>query len=182
MHILRCALAGTVDRNEALAAQILIGAGSGGIQQLIKQADDSADFYWLRSLAAFSYLQQMDIQSQNAADGDGQDEGSKLLAQLRLCTSMDEANDAAQHLLLTRIAKHISVPISDISTEKPISAYGVDSLVAVDLRNWLSMELKSELTIFDLTGSDPISEVSKKIASRSKLVPQAIKATAQNGS
>ncbi|OGM42335.1 hypothetical protein ABOM_007875 [Aspergillus bombycis] len=182
MHALRCALSRTVDGNEALAAQILVGAGSGGLQQLVKQTDDSADFYWLRSLAAFSYLQQMDIQRQDAAGGDGQEETSHLPTQLTLCKSMDEANDMAQQLLLAKIAKHISVPATDINTDKPIHAYGVDSLVAVELRNWLSMELKSELTIFDLTGSDPISEVTKKIASRSKLVPIATKAMAPNGS
>ncbi|KAB8264716.1 hypothetical protein BDV32DRAFT_145394 [Aspergillus pseudonomiae] len=182
MHALRCALSRTVDGNEPLAAQILIGAGSGGLQQLVKQTDESADFYWLRSLASFSYLQQMDIQRQDAAAGDGQDDTSHLPTQLTLCKSMDEANDMAQQLLLGKIAKHISVPASDINTDKPIHAYGVDSLVAVELRNWLSMELKSELTIFDLTGSDPISEVTKKIASRSKLVPTATKATAPNGS
>ncbi|KAK6812394.1 hypothetical protein RU639_011774 [Aspergillus parasiticus] len=173
MHLLRCALARTVNGNEPLAAQILVGAGSGGLQQLIRQTDDSADFYWLRSLAAFSYLRHMDTQRQAAAGGVSQDETSKLLTQLTLCKSMDEANDAVQHLLLTKIAKHISVPAIDIDTEKPIHAYGVDSLVAVELRNWLSIELKSDLTIFDLTGSDPISEVSKRIASRSKLVPAA---------
>lgn len=64
-----------------------------------------------------------------------------------------------------------------MSADKSIHAYGVDSLVAVELRNWLSMELKTELTIFDLTGSEPISEVSKKIAGRSKLVPATTKDT-----
>jgi hypothetical protein len=120
MHALRCALSRTVDGNEALAPQILLGAGSGGIQQLIKQTDDSADFYWLRSLAAFSYPQQMDIQSQDAAYG-VQDETSNLLAQLKFSKSMDEANDAVQQLLLVRIAKHISLSCSDVSADKPIT-------------------------------------------------------------
>lgn len=170
MHALRSTLAGSVDGDKAPMPQILVGAGSGGIQQLVKEKDASADFYWLRSLAAFSYLQQMDVQSQDLESTEGQDEASKLVTELRLSKTMDEANDVAQRLLVSRIAKHISILAGDISTSKPIHAYGIDSLVAVELRNWLSMELKSELTIFDLTGSDPISEVSKKIASRSKLV------------
>lgn len=105
MHSLRCALAGAADGNEALAAQILVGAGSGGIQQLVKMEDDSTDLYWLRTTAAFSYLQQMDVQSQDAVDGaGGRDEASKLLAQLSISKSMNEANDTAQQLLLMRIA------------------------------------------------------------------------------
>jgi acyl carrier protein len=175
MHVLRCALAGTVDGNEPLAPQMLVGAGSGGIQQIIQRTDASADFYWLRSLAPFAYLRQMDVKSEDSAGADGRNEESKILDQLKLCKSMDEAIEAAQNLLLARIAKHISIPVVDISTDKPIHTYGVDSLVAVELRNWLSMELKCELSIFDLTNSAPISDVSKKIASRSQLVPAAAK-------
>lgn len=170
MHLLRSAMAGSVDGTENLSAQILVGAGSGGIQQLIQQTDDSADFYWLRSLSAFSYLRQMDLYSQCATGGEAQDDASKLVAQLGQSKSMDEATEVTQQLLLGRIAKHISLAASDISTEKPIHAYGVDSLVAVELRNWLAAHLKCELTIFDLTGSSSISEVSRKIANRSKLV------------
>lgn len=185
MHALRCALASTADGTEALAAQILVGAGSGGIQQLVKLDDDDADFYWLRTMAAFSYLRQMDLQSHDAAhdaNSNGRDQAGQLLAQLRISKSMDEAHDTAQQLLLLRIAKHISLPASDMSADKPIHVYGVDSLVAVELRNWLSLELKSDMTIFDLTGSDPISEVSQRIARRSKLVPAAVRDALPNGS
>lgn len=173
MHLLRCAMASSPNGSELLEPQVLAGAGSGGLQQLTKQQDDNADFYWLRSLAAFAYLERMDEQNQNADGEASLDETSLLISKLKACVSMDEANDVSQQLLMTRVARNISVPASDLSADKPIHTYGVDSLVAVELRNWLARELKSELTIFDLTGSDPISEVSKKIACRSKLLPAA---------
>ncbi|KAI5463900.1 hypothetical protein BGZ63DRAFT_453186 [Mariannaea sp. PMI_226] len=178
MHAFRSALAGTPDGENKLATQIIMGAGSGGIQQLLKETDDSVDFYWLRQLASFSYLRQMHTEVKGDSEKEGQDETSKLLAQLRICQSLDEATEVSQNLLLSGIAKHLSIPAYDIATERPIHMYGIDSLVAVELRNWLSLKLKSELTIFDLTGSDPITEVSKKVASRSKLVPMAIKSVA----
>lgn len=118
MHALRCAIAHTVDGGVALAPQIILGTGSGGLQQLLKQTDENVDFYWLRSLAPFSYLQQMGLQSEESIGGDGQDVTSKLISELRHCKSVDEANEVAQSLLILRIAKHISIPTSDINTDK----------------------------------------------------------------
>lgn len=90
---------------------------------------------------------------------------------------MDEAHEAAQDILLTKIANIISLPVADINTAKPLYTYGVDSLVAVELRNWLATEIKTELSIFDLTGSAPICDVSRKIADRSHLVTAEVKAS-----
>lgn len=174
MHALRCALDGTADGAKALAPQLLVGAGSGGIQQASQKTDPSADFYWLRSLAHFAYLRQVDVKETGAGDDDEVGE-SKDIGQFRLCRSMDEATEAAERILVAKIAKTLSVPVADIDTAKSVYTYGVDSLVAVELRNWLSMELSSDLSIFDLTSSAPITDVSRKIAGRSQLIPASIR-------
>ncbi|KAH8696648.1 hypothetical protein BGW36DRAFT_428643 [Talaromyces proteolyticus] len=175
-HLLRCALASTSDGQNTLSKQLLVGAGSGGIMQDAQKTTPDADFYWLRTLSQFSYLRQMDVKETDSSDTEDKDDENRLIHQLRTCKSMDEANDIAQDVLLVRISKVITVPVADINTSKPVYTYGVDSLVAVELRNWLSMQVKSDLSIFDLTSSAPISEVSKKIACRSQLVPTAVKA------
>ncbi|KAJ3497745.1 hypothetical protein NLG97_g1664 [Lecanicillium saksenae] len=171
MHALRCALARSIDGSNALLPQILVGAGSGGIQQLTNETDSNADFYWLRSLAAFSYMNNMDIQSKVSAGREGGDETTQLIDEFKSCQTMDQANNSAQRLLIARIAKHMSIPTSDIDTDKPIHDYGIDSLVAVELRNWLSLELKSELTIFDLTGNDAISESREGLRACGEAIP-----------
>ena len=71
------------------------------------------------------------------------------------------------------------IPATDIDTSKPVYSYGVDSLVAVELRNWIALELKSEISIFDLTSSAPITDVCKKIAGRSLIVKEALNTAAQ---
>ena len=176
-HLLRCALAGTHDGESPLHQQLLVGAGSGGILQAAQKETPGADFYWLRTLTPFVYLQQLDVGAGDDDETHEEDDGLKLLGKLSQCKSMQEANDISQEILLYKIAKGISIPVEDINTANPVYTYGVDSLVAVELRNWLSMEVKSDLSIFDLTSNAPITEVSKKIAQRSQLVPKTVKAS-----
>jgi Phosphopantetheine attachment site len=150
-----------------LPPQLLVGAGSGGTVQVSRAAGIESDYYWLRTLSHFAYLQQMDVQ---ASTTEAQSSSDGLIAQLSRSTSMDEATDIVQAILLTKVGEIIMTAVTDIDASKPIYTYGVDSLVAVELRNWLALELKSDISIFDLTSGTPITEVCKKIAGRSQIV------------
>ncbi|KAI1288683.1 hypothetical protein F5Y03DRAFT_80798 [Xylaria venustula] len=169
LHILKCAMAGTADGKNPFPTQLIVGAGSGGAVQAAETSGvGGGDYYWLRTLSQFAYLQRLDVQETSASEekqsGDGATE------KLSQATSMDAAAEIVQDILLAKVAKIISVPVTDIDTSKPVYTYGVDSLVAVELRNWVALELKSDISIFDLTSSAPITDVCKKIASRSHLV------------
>jgi hypothetical protein len=45
-------------------------------------------------------------------------------------------------------------------------------LVAVEVRNWIFREVKSDITVFDLLSQVPISSLAVRIAEKSKLIPQ----------
>ena len=156
-----------------------MGAGSGGAVQAARNANVGGDYYWLRTRSQFAYLQQVDVAVSSSADGseDGPGAGGfdRLIRQLSQSTSLDAAVELVQEILLERVAKVIVTPVTDIDVSKPVYTYGVDSLVAVELRNWLALELRSDVSIFDLTSSAPITEVCRKIAMRSQLVPVVLK-------
>lgn len=59
------------------------------------------------------------------------------------------------------------MPRDDIDTSKPLHAYGVDSLLAVELRNCFSKELSADVAIFDLTGGASVDAVSLTVAKKS---------------
>jgi NADPH:quinone reductase-like Zn-dependent oxidoreductase/NAD(P)-dependent dehydrogenase (short-subunit alcohol dehydrogenase family) len=176
-HLLQCAIAGTADNQSRLPDQLLTGAGTGGAMRAAEKAETEINLSWLDTQAAFSHLRRLGDETLKAERGGSQDGGKtkQLVGDLGCAKTMDQAAQTAQQILLERMARVISISVSDIDTSKPVYAYGVDSLVAVELRNWLAMELKSELSIFDLTSNAPISDVSLKIASRSLLVPADVK-------
>ncbi|KAH7027192.1 uncharacterized protein B0I36DRAFT_412585 [Microdochium trichocladiopsis] len=63
----------------------------------------------------------------------------------------------------------------------PLSHYGVDSLVAVELRNWLGNAAKAKVTIFEILQSASIAEFAGVVAGKSDLVAAAVAASAGSG-
>lgn len=70
-----------------------------------------------------------------------------------------------------KIAKCMRTAVQNIDTHKPLRSYGVDSLVAVEIRNWTFREIKSEVSLFDILSAVPITALAEKIAAKSKLAP-----------
>lgn len=63
------------------------------------------------------------------------------------------------------------MPVDDIESDKPMHVYGVDSLVAVEMRNWLSKELRAEVAVFELMGNTSIANLGGTIAAKSYHLP-----------
>lgn len=165
-HMLGCAMAGMSDSDEPTSEQILSGTGSGGRLQEMQKESSHADLPFLRMLAPFAFLKRFGtdrLQKQDTDTGAGLEDSSALLAS---CDTLDEASVVVQKLLVGKIASIISLSETDIDTALPISSYGVDSLIAVELRNWISSQLHSDISIFELTSTVAIHELSRKIAER----------------
>ena len=71
--------------------------------------------------------------------------------------------------LRRKLSRTLRMPEEDIETQKAIHAYGVDSLVAVELRYWLSREMQADLSIFQIMADSSLGELSWIIAKKSKL-------------
>ena len=46
--------------------------------------------------------------------------------------------------------------------------YGVDSLVALEVRNWIVREMKASVALLEILAAVPMKDFAKTIASRSK--------------
>ena len=89
---------------------------------------------------------------------------------LRQATTFEEAADRICAALVERIASRSSIPVESINTSKAITEFGIDSLVAVELRNWVAREMDSTIPILDLLANQSILQLSAKIAHKSHLV------------
>ena len=55
-----------------------------------------------------------------------------------------------------------------IEPAKALSAYGLDSLASVELRNWVRLELKAELTTLEINTAPSLITLCEKIVSKLK--------------
>lgn len=76
--------------------------------------------------------------------------------------------DIVAQAIARKLSVALCMPEKDIEKEKPMYAYGVDSLVAVELRYWLLKEFKAEVSVFDILGSNSISDLSSLTAKKSE--------------
>ncbi|KAI0191440.1 putative polyketide synthase [Xylaria flabelliformis] len=52
---------------------------------------------------------------------------------------------------------------TDVEESKPLNSYGLDSLAAVDLRNWLNTQLGTKITTVDILNAINLKELSRKV-------------------
>ncbi|KAI3316791.1 reducing type I polyketide synthase [Xylariaceae sp. AK1471] len=95
---------------------------------------------------------------------------ASLSEQISQAKTADEATTAVQQAVVAKISDMFVLQESDIDPGFPLSKYGVDSLVAVELRNWLVPNARIEMSIFDLLGSSSLTELATSVVKRSKVV------------
>lgn len=77
--------------------------------------------------------------------------------------SRDEAAGSVQSALVARISDMFAIPETEVDPRKPLTHFGVDSLVAVELRNWIVPNARVELTIFELLSISSLAELAAKV-------------------
>ncbi|CBF80211.1 hypothetical protein AN7838.2 [Aspergillus nidulans FGSC A4] len=86
---------------------------------------------------------------------------------IRAANNTEAARLVVEQALRLNIANAIASEIENITVEKPVTAYGVDSLRATELRNWASKHFDSQVSIFDILRPEPISSLASVILSKS---------------
>ncbi|KAL8902621.1 MAG: hypothetical protein Q9207_004534, partial [Kuettlingeria erythrocarpa] len=89
---------------------------------------------------------------------------------LRQAKSFEEAVQRACDEMVAKTAVLLMIPKEDIHRSKSLMDHGMDSLVAVEMRNWLLKELETALPILELMANTSLQQLSTKIVKRSKLV------------
>ncbi|KAJ2998604.1 hypothetical protein NUW58_g268 [Xylaria curta] len=68
--------------------------------------------------------------------------------------------------IASRLARALSTSVDNVELTKPFSDYGVDSLMAVELRNWIDKNFQANVAVFDIMDATSIESVGEIIALR----------------
>lgn len=84
----------------------------------------------------------------------------------------DPANHDIPSLVTSALVRKLSKTNSELQGEvdvfKPLVAYGVDSLLAVELRSWLAKEFGADVALFEIQGGVGFEGLGRIVAARSK--------------
>lgn len=77
--------------------------------------------------------------------------------------------------LQRRLARALGIESEDVDLDKPLHAYGVDSLVAVELRNAIAKDFAADVPVFELVGGRTVRGVAEFVENRSQIEMQSRK-------
>jgi acyl carrier protein len=85
--------------------------------------------------------------------------------------SLEDAAAIAAEAIIEKLAKSLvgMQDKTDIDWNRQLQIYGVDSLLAVELRNWLVKEFKADITVFEIQGSATLGTLSVSVAFKSTI-------------
>lgn len=98
------------------------------------------------------------------------DNGVSLKDSIAGANSVDDASHIIAEATGRQLACLIGLEPGAISLVKPVVDYGVDSLTAIELKNWISNEFGTNIHASEILDEPSLKTLGKKVASRSQLV------------
>jgi hypothetical protein len=90
--------------------------------------------------------------------------GFNLIAALQNAPDLESRTSVLMDAFIEKIANVLAVPASVIQPGNPLSAYGLDSIVAVEFRKWFSKSVSVEVALFDILGAKSIEALVSKVS------------------
>jgi acyl carrier protein len=106
--------------------------------------------------ARFTKLKQEAIERHRNHDHSSPKPAISLGEAFRVAQSEEEMVSLAGQAILCRLAEELAVPFGDLDAAREITSYGLDSLTAIELRNWISREFGANFQILELLSSGSV--------------------------
>ncbi|KAL8853081.1 MAG: hypothetical protein Q9221_002112 [Calogaya cf. arnoldii] len=105
--------------------------------------------------------------TQLGATGDATDPTVVLRQRLTSGVSMEEASNIICDLIRTKVSRMLAIDEESIDMEKPMHTDGVDSLTAIELRNWFAKAIGSDIAVFNILGNGSMASLAELAAEKS---------------
>ena len=92
-------------------------------------------------------------------------------ALLSKAASTEQAIRVVTDGILQKLSRALSIAPENMDVTKPLHVYGVDSLLAIELRNFFAKEFGADVAVFDITGGSSFEAVSSVVVQKSRFCP-----------
>ena len=160
-----------VENSGEMPPQIITGFATGGSAQA---AGIQRPYYF--DDPRFSILAQTGLSKEGQDFSvNGPHKKAVLCEQLALAKTLPDAARAVTEAMVGRIAKSLQTDVSEIDEHRPLYTYGIDSLVAVEISDWIFKQTNVVTSVFDVLATRPICKFALDLASMSQFVRDELK-------
>ncbi|PNY20709.1 Polyketide synthase [Tolypocladium capitatum] len=96
---------------------------------------------------------------------------AKVEDEMAAAKTVRDAALVVENALKANVAAAMTANPDDIDVERPLHSFGVDSLKAVEVRNWIFRSLRCDISVFDILSPQPLAKLAVRIVARSALTP-----------
>ncbi|KAK1833028.1 putative polyketide synthase [Podospora conica] len=80
----------------------------------------------------------------------------------------EEAGVIASSGVMDKLSEVLNIAVDNLDAARDITSYGLDSLTAIELRNWIAKEFRVNLQILELLASGSVNDLAIRIVARAK--------------
>ncbi|PTU22050.1 hypothetical protein P175DRAFT_0477898 [Aspergillus ochraceoroseus IBT 24754] len=171
-HLLEAALQQPPVRDDPYAMNDL----AQGLSLSAMQSPPSTDRLWAHDRRFARLLKSARSSDPNASPrhaGGASTQHASAARVRSLIRDPDSSQDAAallpglvQTALTEKLTSILSLSVEELDISQPATAYGMDSLVALEMRSWVRSEFLAELLPADFLGSNTIHDIAEKLCQR----------------
>ena len=125
---------------------------------------------WMDNNRLFALTHNIPVSARySGANAGGASQSSNSLASsLPSASSLAAAAAMITDGLARKLGAIFSMPATDLDIERALSSYGVDSLIAIEMKNWLAKEVRADIAVFEILGEVTIKDLGELAARMSK--------------
>ena len=118
------------------------------------------DLYWCPKPLLRNLYANLDL------DGDASkaSAGKPLIGSLKEVATLEERVPILTTAFIEKVSAVLGVSTDIVQPSNPLSAYGLDSIVAIEFRKWFMKSINVDVQIFDVLGSKSITDLVTKAA------------------
>lgn len=153
----------TVDSRSQSQCQIITGIKT---QENQSEGDDLEPFW--KSDPVFSHVKNMSGRTVADAD-DGQVQSIQAL--LQSAVTQEDSAAIILEAIISKLSRSLMVDRGEMDANRPTAAYGVDSLIAVEMRNWFQKELGTDVPVFEILQANSLMSLAMQVAEKRAALP-----------
>ncbi|KAG9237456.1 putative polyketide synthase [Amylocarpus encephaloides] len=135
----------------------------------LKVGTQTNKHFWIDD-TKFKHLKEAALAAQAQESSSSSNKVASLSSSLKASTTQAQALDLVVEGVITKVSAVLMIPREEMDPSRPIVVYGLDSLVAIEIRNWITRELEASLQVLELLTSSSIRALGETILAKSKLV------------